>query len=159
MSKNTDQPGPHDDLSAHWKAEQCPIIDGIIFGDGRVRTMSAEWRDGKNGRLELVVEPHGETTLTELASAGKLQWTGVIALCNAADSAKNLCVLGGEGGLGSDGFVAVLDNEQTIKWIAFCNNSNPFDVVQISDDCILAKSTLGTWWRFPLQAPEQITLT
>lgn len=159
MGNTANNPFPEIDLTAQWSAERCPIIDGIVFGDGRVKLISADWQKQADGRLGIVLKPGGWTTLAELHAKGQLQWTGTIALCEAVDLAKNIRVLGGEGGLGSDGFVAnVRSDNGKIVWIAFFNNSNPFEVVQIHNHHVLAKTNLGTWWRFPLDAPDRVTL-
>jgi hypothetical protein len=147
------------DLTAEWNAERCPIIDGIVFGDGRVRRIATPWRQGKSGRLEIVIEPVGWTSLAELAKTGELQWTGIISLSEAIDLARNIRILGGEGGLGGDGFVANVRNDDgMVVWIAFFTSSNPFEVVQIHGDHVLAKTNLGTWWHFPVDAPDRVTL-
>jgi hypothetical protein len=147
------------DLQTHWAAEQCPIIDGIIFSDGRLRLMTVEWVRGQAGRLELSVSPGGWTSVAELASNSRLQWTGIIPLCNTEDLARKLRVIGGEGGLGSDGFVAVTSADNgAIVWIAFFNGSNPFEAIEIIGDWIVAKTNLQTVWRFPIGCPENVTL-
>jgi hypothetical protein len=159
MSDNSERVASELDLAAQWAAERCPIIDGIVFGDGRVKLISARWERQEDGRLEIVLKPSGWTTLAELHAREQLQWTGVIGLCEAVAPAKNIRVLGGEGGLGSDGFVAYLRNDDgRINWIAFFNSSNPFEVVQVHEDYVLARTSLGTWWRFPLDAPDRLTL-
>jgi hypothetical protein len=159
MAEEANRQAQQYDLAGHWASEKCPVLDGVIFGDGRVRLLRAEWQNGPNDRLILVVEPQGWTTLTELDSSNGLEWTEVCPMCSAVDVANNIRVLGGEGGLGSEGFVAVLRSDNgEIKWIAFCASSNPFEAVRVGDDHILAKSTLGTWWRFPLASPDLVTL-
>ena len=157
MSIDSNSPVPEFDLTAQWRAARCPIIDGIVFGDGRVRLVGVDWQKRANGRLGLVIEPGGWTTLADFHKDGKLQWTGVIVLCEAEDPTRGIRVLGGEGGLGSEGFVAnVRADEGTIVWIASFSNSNPFEVVQIRSDDVLAKTNLGALWRFPLDAPDRI---
>jgi hypothetical protein len=153
-------PAPEINLAAQWKAERCPLINGIVFGDGRVKLVSADWRKQENGRLGLVLEPSGWTTLAELHRRGELRWTETMgSLCEAVDPTRNIQVQVGEGALGSQGFVACLRNDSgEIMWIAFFDSSNPFEVVQVHDDRVLAKTNLGTWWQFPLDSPDRVTL-
>ena len=159
MANDTNNPVPEIDLTAQWRAERCPIIDGIVFGDGSIKLVNANWQKQENGRLGIVLKPGGGTTLAELHAKGRLQWTGVIGQCEAVDVVRNIRVIGGEGGLGSDGFVAnVRDDDGKVVWLAFFNISNPFATVQIHDDHVLARTTLETWWRFPLDAPDRIML-
>jgi hypothetical protein len=158
---NGDKNGPAVDaeLAAQWAAERCPVIDGIVFGDGRVKQVLATWRKQEGSRLEMVIEPGAWTTLEDLYGKGSLDWTGIIDRCTVEDPARGIRILGGEGGQGSDGFVAALRSDSgEIVWIAFFTTSNPFEVVQIHGDSVLAMTNLGTWWRFPLDAPERVTL-
>lgn len=159
MNGDTNSPAADAELAAQWAAERCPVIDGIAFGDGRVKQVLASWKKQEDGRLEMVIEPGAWTTLEDLHGKGPLDWTGIIDLCTAEDPAKGIRILGGEGGQGSDGFVAALRSDsEEIVWIAFFTTSNPFEVVQIHGDFVLAKTNLGMWWRFPLDAPERVTL-
>lgn len=159
MNDDTNGPTADMDLADQWAAERCPVIDGIVFGDGRVKQVLATWKEQEIGRHRIVIEPGGWTTLEDLREKGSLDWTRVIDLCTAEDPARGIRILGGEGGQGSDGFVTALRSDSgEIVWIAFFTTSNPFEVVQIHGDFVLAKTNLGTWWRFPLDAPEQVTL-
>lgn len=147
------------DLKVEWDAERCPIVDGIIFGDGRVKRMGLDWVRNAAGRLELAVRPAGWTSLAELMEKGDLQWTGITPRCANIDAAMGLRLSCGEGGLGADGFVAVVQADRgEILWIAFFTQSNPFEVVQLAGDQVMAKTSLGTWWQFPLHSPESVTL-
>jgi hypothetical protein len=159
MNDDTNSPTADTDLADQWAAERCPVIDGIVFGDGRVKQVLATWKKQEDGRLGIVIEPGGWTTLEDLREKGPLDWTGVIDLCTAEDPARGIRILGGEGGQGSEGFVTALRRDSgEVVWIAFFTTSNPFEVVQIHGDFVLAKTNLGTWWRFPLDAPERVTL-
>ena len=159
MNVDSNRPSIDPDLAAQWAAERCPVIDGIVFGDGRVKQVLATWVKQENGRLGMVIEPGGWTTLDDLHGRRPLDWTGIIDLCTAEDPARGIRILGGEGGQGSEGFLAALHSDSgEIAWIAFFTTSNPFEVVQIHGDFVLAKTNLGAWWRFPLEAPERVIL-
>ncbi len=132
------------DLKTEWDAGRCPIVEGLISGEGRVKDMNVEWVRDASGRLALWVRAAGWSSLLELVPNGKLQWTGVIPLCTASDVDRNLRVVCGEGGLGCDGFVAVIRSDlDEILWIAFFTQSNPFEVVQLAEDCVMARAAWG----------------
>lgn len=145
------------DMQAQWVKKHCPIVDGVVFRDGRVKLLSVNWTRGPTNRMELSVKPAEWTTLDALDRNQQLQWTGVIELCRTEHD--NMLLIGGEGGLGSDGFVAAVSlPEAKVIWIVFCNESNPFDVVTVLNDVVRARSTLGTWWCIPLKFPDQLRL-
>lgn len=159
MISDIDRYSEDSELAAHWAAERCPVIDGIIFGDGRIKPMLANWRQTGDGTIQLVVEPGESTTLNELRPKKPIEYTGIIVLCSAEDPVRRIQIIGGEGGLGADGFVAALRvDSHSIVWIAFFTNSNPFELVQINDGIVLAKTNLNIWWRFPLDDPARVTL-
>ena len=152
-------PGADADLADQWSAERCPVIDGVVFGDGRVKQLLATWKKQDDGRLGIVIEPGEWTTLGDLREKESFDWTEIIDLCRADDPVRGLQILGGEGGQGADGFVAALRKDSgEIAWIAFFTTSNPFEVVQVHGDFVLAKTNLGMWWRFPLDAPVLVVL-
>lgn len=159
MNGETNSPTADAELAAQWAAERCPLIDGIVFGDGRVKQVPATWKKQEDGRLEMAIDPGVWTTLEDLRREGSLDWTEIIELCTAEDPARGIRILGGEGGQGSDGYVAALRSDSgEIVWIAFFTTSNPFEVVQIHGDFVLAKTNLEMWWRFPLNAPDRVAL-
>ncbi|WZO99388.1 hypothetical protein EP7_000994 [Isosphaeraceae bacterium EP7] len=159
MNDDTNSPATDADLADQWAAERCPLIDGIVFGDGRVKHVLAAWKKQENGRLGLVVETGEWTTLKDFRRKGSLDWTEIMELCTTEDPARGIRILGGAGGLGGDGFVAALRTDSgEISWIAFFTASNPFEVVQIRGDFVMARTNLGMWWRFPLDAPDRVTL-
>ncbi|SIN81915.1 hypothetical protein SAMN05444166_1079 [Singulisphaera sp. GP187] len=147
------------DLAAQWVAENCPIIDGIVFGDGRIKQLFAVRNKQVNEGPGMKIQPGGWMTLADLQKKGQLDWTGILDLCVAEDLARGIRILGGEGGYGADGFVANIRSDSgEIVWIAFFTSSNPFEEVQIHSDHVLARTNLDMWWRFPLDAPEEVTL-
>lgn len=157
MTEDMDKPTRGVNLQAEWDAERCPVVNGIIFGDGRVRLMSVGWRGRPGDSLELSVRPAEWTTLNELAEVNPLQWTGIIPLCNCEVAARKLRIFGGEGGSGSEGFVAITNADNgEIAWIAFFNESNPFEAIEFVGEHVVAKTNLGTYWRFPLDFPENV---
>ncbi|WP_404932194.1 hypothetical protein [Massilia atriviolacea] len=63
----------------------------------------------------------------------------------------------GEGAMGNEGFVAVV-NEAGLAWAGFFTASNPFQQVAVAGACLVARTTHGSTWRFPLGAPWQVRI-
>ncbi|MGD9636814.1 MAG: hypothetical protein AB7G28_11585 [Pirellulales bacterium] len=145
------------DINEMWRAESCPILNGIIFPDGRVREVHIR-SDRVNGKNSTPIIQRGNwTRLIDLNAAKPLQTTGLISLCEATDESRNLCVQGGEGGLGGDGFVAALKLDTgNLLWIAFFTESNPFVSIELYENEVLSLTNHGTCWRFPLRSPEDV---
>lgn len=99
------------------------------------------------------------TRLTDLDAKTALRFTGLISLCETTDVFRNLRAIGGEGGNGSDGFVAAVEARSgVLLWIAFFTQSNPFVSVELRGSDILATTNLDTHWRFPLDSPGDVEI-
>jgi hypothetical protein len=61
--------------------------------------------------------------------------------------------------MGSDGFVALLEHDATLHWLAFFDWSNPFTKISLQDAVVTAVSSLDATWRFPVDEPEAVTLS
>lgn len=138
-------------LMSLWAKWECPILNGVMFADGFVDCIPPYEQSRPPGTITLAGQ--GRTSLDSL---GSLELTSVMPSCRAEDKAKDLVVIGGEGGMGSDGFVAVTDFANCLRWIAFFDFSNPFVSVALSGDEVLAKNNLDETWHFPLVSPSQI---
>lgn len=121
-----------------------------------------------NGLVECVepreqLRPAGITTLitikrVSLKEQESLKSTGLISICRTEDKKKDIVVIGGEGGMGSDGFVAVTDLANQLQWLAFFDFSNPFVSVELLNEEIIGTNNLGEKWRFPLKNPSKIRI-
>ncbi len=100
-----------------------------------------------------------KTSIMELEKNQKLFWSDCTILNRIIDDERQIEVLAGESDYGSDGFVAVLSNKsKKLKWIAFFSSSNPFSRLEIENNQILAKSTSGFSWIFPIDMPEAVVV-
>jgi hypothetical protein len=144
-------------ISEAWKEERCPIVNGIFRPDDSVSRLM---RDGnlENGD-PVTLRVADQTTVSELERSGGLEWTYLTQLCEFRATSSRYVAVGGEGGMGSDGFVALLEHDVKLLWLAFFDWSNPFTEVSIKDTVVTAVSSLDTIWRFPVDAPEAVTLS
>jgi hypothetical protein len=138
---------------SYWLKGECPILNGVMFPDGSTECIEPRDQPRPTGTITLVAR--GRTSLDKHAP---LESTGLIPSCRAEDKGKDVVVIGGEGGMGSDGFVAVTDLSNQLRWIAFFDFSNPFVSVELLADEIVGKNNLGEVWRFPLKNPSKITV-
>jgi hypothetical protein len=160
MNNNTEGGRNPLDLQGHWDAEECPIVEGVIFPDGRIWSISAEHVLGNPGvQIEQVLRPQDWTSLAELVAAGPFHCSNLCSNSELVDAAINRRIICGEGSWGGDGFVAVLKADSgKILWIAFFSTSNPFLSVKLEGDQVIATSNHGIRWRFPLNSPQEVTL-
>lgn len=65
----------------------------------------------------------------------------------------------GEGGHGSEGFIVVEENDtKKIKWVAFFEESNPFEKIEVIDDVIYTYNNLGEKWAFEINDPINVSI-
>ena len=105
------------------------------------------------------IQKVGKETLDQ-ESISEVGYNDCIVLLEALSHRWNLKVLCGEGDYGSDGFIALLDLElNTLKWLAFFENSNPFENVEIHYDHLVGITNLHYRWRFNLKNPQQLDIS
>ena len=65
----------------------------------------------------------------------------------------------GEGSHGSEGFVACLDEAQSLRWVIYLDHSNPFDDIdEVAAGTIVALSTAGLALRVDVENPLAMSL-
>ena len=142
-----------------WKEEKCPIINGIIFGNGKVVLLDVEdFHSIIRKRMQkksIKVISHSD--LNELEDTNRLEWSYITELFEINDSSRGIRISCGEGGMGADGFVAVTqEGTDVLEWIAFFDISNPFMEIHIHDNEIIATTNLGDKWHFLMNKPESV---
>jgi hypothetical protein len=145
-------------LQEMWDQEQCPIVNGIIFATGAVRHLEMDPAGRASGhRGHLIVG--SETSLAELEKSGRLSCTYYTEMGEAIDQSLGIRVVCGGGGMGSDGFIALLRlPANCVEWIAFFDFANPFTDVRVVDNNIETHNNLGEEWSLSIEAPQSITL-
>lgn len=138
-----------DDVRACWRARQAPDGDLVLFGDGTLAVM------------ELADSPRWEWRETVRARQWTAaHWIDVDATLASCDREGSRALAGESAAHGSIGWVALTrDGGDTLEWLAVCRYSNPFSSVALDDTAVTATSTSGQVWRFPREAPEQVTIT
>ena len=139
-----------------WRQEEVPIMDGVLYSDGRIVLFSYESVEHRGERgLHVVI--NGETTLADFLARDPDMWTSIIEMDSVTWDGGGLRILSGGCGFGSDGFVAAirLPDEQLL-WVAVSQRSNPFRALDRGDGYVLATTELGQVWRFSLPYPESV---
>jgi hypothetical protein len=130
-------------MNEKWSEEMVPILNGVVFPDGKLIPMMLE--DGRLKTLE-----YSSWNPKELDE----QWSYVTELCRVSIPSRSLDVVAGEGGLGTDGVVVLLNTrDNSVQWVLFMDNSNPFDQIRVDGAFIAVTSTLGYVWTIDLENP------
>jgi NAD(P)H-hydrate repair Nnr-like enzyme with NAD(P)H-hydrate epimerase domain len=87
-------------------------------------------------------------------------WTSLIELSSITLQVEGIRLSCGEGGYGSDGFVAAsnIDNNH-LRWLAFFQRSNPFVAIKLSGGNAIVYSTNKQLWTFPIFKPEHVIVS
>ncbi len=137
-----------------WKSRMCPIVNGIMFGNGKIVELEADKFEGITLHPQIQRITSIETFVLEHGD----YWTSLDELCGFDLLSRNLRITGGEGGFGGDGFVALShSSDDQLIWIAFFEDSNPFIQVSTNNDesVVIGITTLETVWQFPIDQPEK----
>ncbi|MHC4675293.1 MAG: hypothetical protein ACYTBZ_22640 [Planctomycetota bacterium] len=143
------------DMKDFGDHQQCPSVDGIVFATGEIQQINVDvdWGPPVSYRLKLGTK----TSINELENNQLLYWSDCAILASMIYEERQIEVVAGESDHGSDGFVAVMSNKsKNLKWLAFFTCSNPFSRLEIDNNQILATSTLGITWVFPVNKPEAV---
>jgi hypothetical protein len=145
-------------LQKFWEKEQCPIVNGIIFANGAVMPIEMDsTKRGAGDRRSVLAG--AETSLDQLEALGHLSFSFYTEMGEVVDASHSLKAVCGGGGMGGDGFVALLRYPSSqLEWVAFFDFANPFTNIKFSDDRIEAHNNLGETWSFPIDAPEKISI-
>jgi len=139
--------------------QECIGVNGIYFPDGTVYKLDIKGKLNSLGEACYLIKLGGESTIREMEKSDSFyEWNDCAYLFDKSYTNLNITILAGQSDYGSDGFIAVLDaQEKNLIWLAFIDCSDPFYKVSIkSDNTIVAESTNGSRWLFPLKSPEKV---
>lgn len=146
------------DVQKKWAEEKVLQVDGIIFGSGDIILMNCiSLLNPKSGRSSISVSPLARSTVASVLEFDPDPWTYVTILSTFDWPAKGRRLFCGEGSMGNEGFVAVVDaSSGQVQWIAFSTCSNPFLRVFATDENVVAENNHGHLWIFPYAFPERV---
>ncbi|WP_437624741.1 hypothetical protein [Sorangium sp. So ce1151] len=143
-------------IQEKWRDRSCPLFDGVTYRDGTIVLMECSVFLGDDEEVGQVhLRPLARSTLDSFVDYNPEGWVHVGGPAPVVDGARGLELTFGEGSMGGDGFVAVSDAGGELRWVAFFQGSNPFERAWLEEDVVVAMSTHGHTWRFPLDCPER----
>jgi hypothetical protein len=143
------------DINSEWANRKLPIVNGIVYSDGSIDLIEISFVGNKRN-----IQHNGKSSLNNLLSKNELGFSSIMIASKVEDVNKKICVYCGEGSFGGDGFVVVESNiDSCIKWIAFFENANPFEKIEIINDKIFAYNNLGEKWEFDINNPRNISIS
>jgi len=110
------------------------------------------------GERKHFCQPVCDTTIENLEKYDDDIWTEVQGFASCTDNQTGFTYIGGEGGMGNEGFVLCLDQNKEPEWALFFVNSNPFYQLAIKDGKLEAVSSLDLKYTIDLDSPEKIEI-
>jgi hypothetical protein len=146
------------ELRTRWADRWVPLINGICLRSGEIQWVNV-WFDRSTGRCRLQRDKDFLSSLEELEEDGQLKWVFIAELVSACSLDRQLVVSSGCGMMGGDGFVSVAQaGDEMFSWMAFFESSNPFTEVGLEGSEVVAVSSLGDRWYFPVDSPESFRI-
>jgi len=149
-------------LHDRWAQGECPLIDGIHYADGTVILFECRALRG-HATTEMSLRPLAVSSLdSALTLNPHLWWASLTTLAEIESPTSQVAAVCGEGSSGGDGFVALLCGaERRLGWVAFFQSSNPFVAIAFEDGdapAVVARSSYGHVWIFPVERPETVLI-
>lgn len=133
-------------LQYHWQKGEVPIANGFAFPDGGFVPIDD---------ADIDIFPALLPIRTDLRSAldETIRWTSFHVLAEATHEASGLIAVAGECGMGSDGFVALIDcSSSELEWVLFFDYSNPFEKIDFADHAVVVTNNIHQTWVIPIDA-------
>jgi len=125
----------------HWNNtdRKLPYFDVIVYPNGNVTILNfySCFNPNSGERLQFC-SPVCDTTIDSIVKYNGDCWTPVDEWIGTRIGYKNRTIFGGEGAMGSDGFIACVDEEENLIWAMFFSNTNPIKNIEIVNNTLLA---------------------
>jgi hypothetical protein len=137
-----------------WTRRVCLGASGIHRPDDTVTLVSFKRIDDSG----LVVAER-----TALRNAAEFDEDDVIELddVDPVQGPGGVLVFAGGTGWGSEGYVAVCEADEELRWLAVFDSANPFVLESVAAGAngeLQIRSTYGALWRFPPNDPEGVVV-
>lgn len=126
-------------IMEHWSAEQreLPGMNCIAFADGTVIILDIRtYSDPNNNERTLSVSPLCDTTMDRIVKYNQDCWTIVDAWTSVDYQGGK--IIGGDGQMGNEGFIACTDAEDRLVWGIFFEDTNPIKILRVSGNSLIA---------------------
>jgi hypothetical protein len=145
-------------LKEKWNQENLVGINSLTRRDGSVviiNITSIKIED----RMNYFCQPLCDTTIESIEKYDNDVWTEIQVFCRCSDPQTGNLYLGGEGGMGNEGFIVCLDDQEEPIWALFFQNSNPFHEIVLKENILEARSSLELSYSIDLRTPEKIRIS
>ncbi|MDH6363261.1 hypothetical protein M2139_000319 [Enterococcus sp. PF1-24] len=137
-----------------WEKECLPTKDGIYFKNGQAQAMIVKYFPKPNIEFK---EYFNDSDFIKQYCGDEI--TNIDTLDKVI--LKNLrgTVYVGEGSFGSEGFISYVDNDDSLTWVFYFEESNPFiKVTEASNGSINVISSAGYSLNIPINEPQRISI-
>ncbi|WP_136668193.1 hypothetical protein [Flavobacterium sp. H122] len=144
-------------INEHWLNEELIGIDCVQKNNGEIIILNC-YSFTNNNVKQSFATPICDTTIDSLEKYNSDIWTSFEVLSNRVEINNEFIVLGGEGAMGNEGFVACTDINDNFIWGAFFTNSNPFYKIEVENNTVFAFSSNNLLFKIDLFNPEKISI-
>jgi hypothetical protein len=129
-----------------------PIINSLAYSNGDLLILSG-YKVNKNYILRILCK----SSLDSYFHYNDDSYVSHFAVPISEENSQ-YSVFAGEGSMGGDGIVFVMDKGKEIPlWFLFLNNSDPFEKIQFeASNIIVVQSSSGLKIRIPIDNPEEM---
>ena len=139
----------------HWLNESSlPGVDSVAFRNDNIVILNCY----RNEEGKEFAFPFCDTSIKDLIKYDEDIWTQVQTFAQTEDVASGFIYIGGEGGMGNEGFIACLDSDRLFVWSVFFEHSNPFEKLELDAEHIYAFSTSGKTYKLRKDDPRSIVI-
>ncbi|GGH66209.1 hypothetical protein GCM10008014_46370 [Paenibacillus silvae] len=128
----------------HWSAEQreLPGMNCIAFADGTVIILDIrKYDDPNSGERTVYCSPLCDTTVESVEKYTPDCWTMVDAWTSVDYQGGK--IVGGDGAMGNEGFIACTDAEDRLVWGVFFEDTNPIKQISVNGTTLIAINEHG----------------
>lgn len=126
-------------IMEHWSAEQreLPGMNCIAFADGTVIILDIlKIHDPNNNERTMHVSPLCDTTIDSMVKYNPDCWTMIDAWTSI--DYQDGTIVGGDGAMGNEGFIAYADAEDNLVWAIFFEDTNPIKKLSVNESTLNA---------------------
>jgi hypothetical protein len=142
-------------ISKKWANNQMLGYDSISFSSGLVIVLDSSSTIDSNQKRMRYCSPFCETTIESILKYDSDPWTE-IQQNNNSIKYNNKHIIYGEGAMGNEGFISLLNQDLSFIWGLFMTFSNPICEIVIENQNIIASSTYDFKIVINIETPQNI---
>jgi hypothetical protein len=127
----------HPIIAEHWNKRELPGFNCITYPNGTVTILDCySLQNSQTMYHELFCRPLCDTAIESMEKYDAADWTFVDEWTRIAYNGGN--IIAGDGTMGNMGFIAYIDNVESLIWGVFFTNSNPIKQLSICEGILSA---------------------